>query len=208
MTRSRSQGWWVWLVAAVPVAVAGVWLLAVLSAATGYPWPEPWRDRSQPVAYSHQKHLALHMECTACHFGAETGTHAGLPPTSFCASCHLLIPPPGSAAEADTNAVAAAAAGGTNRWAAPTPPELARYLKAGEEIPWKQFQRAPRHVFFSHRRHVTIAHLDCAVCHGDMNRRDQPVTRAEFPTHLPGMNRCVDCHLKEKVSTDCLACHH
>lgn len=197
-----------WLVlVGVPTAAGGLWILAKICAATGYPLPAVAVDRSQPVAYPHDRHVVLGMECAACHFGAETGNHAGLPPTAFCASCHLLTPAPSPASEG-TNATAAAASPAAGKWAAPTPPPMAAFLKANLEIPWKQFQRAPRHVFFSHRRHVVIAKLDCAVCHGDMAARSEPVTHAVFPTHLPGMNRCVACHLKEKVSTDCLACHH
>ncbi|MFQ5654026.1 MAG: cytochrome c3 family protein, partial [Planctomycetota bacterium] len=92
--------------------------------------------------------------------------------------------------------------------AAPTPEPMKRYLTGNEEIPWLQFQLAPRHVFFSHRRHVSIAGLECTVCHGDMSRRALPVTEPDFPRRLWGMNRCVECHLEEEVSTDCLACHH
>ena len=195
----------------LPLLVGGYWLLATLCTATGYPLPWPRGDREQPVNYSHKRHLALGIECAACHIGAETGTHAGIPTANFCATCHHVQAPSatqtsaGTASQSNTPPAQAAAA---NVWAAPTPPALARYLEKGREIPWKQFQRVPRHVYFSHRRHVTIAKLDCAACHGDMRQRDTPVTHPVFPTHLPGMNRCVNCHLKEKVSTDCIACHH
>ncbi len=138
----------------------------------------------QPIAFSHKKHMDLGMECVSCHIGAEEGIHAGIPKTETCARCHV----PGQDYP-------------------PTPKELAQYIESGKEIPWLQFQVGKRHVYFSHRRHVKIAQLDCTECHGDIRNMDQPITRAYFPSGQKGMNRCIDCHRRNQVTTDCYACH-
>ncbi|MBI4243022.1 MAG: cytochrome c3 family protein [Planctomycetes bacterium] len=138
----------------------------------------------QPVEYNHSKHVALGIDCSSCHTGATDGTHAGIPSTSTCALCHKI-----------------------DRDFPSTPPQLARYIKGGEEIPWIQLHKAPRHIYFSHQRHVKLGKLDCAVCHGDVKTMEKPFGKSYFPSGLTGMNKCVACHLKEKVTTDCLSCH-
>lgn len=138
----------------------------------------------QPVAYNHKAHIDAGMECPACHTGAQEGTHAGIPPTEKCALCHK----PG-------------------RPYPKTPDDLAFFLKAGKEIPWTQLHRTRRHVYFSHQRHVTLAGIDCEKCHGIVKKKTTPFDRAAFPARQAGMNLCIDCHRKEKVTTDCMACH-
>ena len=78
------------------------------------------------------------------------------------------------------------------------------YVSENKPIPWKKIYNVPDHVYFSHRRHVALAKLDCAVCHGDMSKAEAPVTRQAVKIT---MERCVDCHDKMKVTNDCLACH-
>ena len=72
------------------------------------------------------------------------------------------------------------------------------------EIAWVQVTRIPAHVLFSHRRHVGLAQLDCASCHGDMRGRRTPVGTAA--TALT-MTNCLSCHRQEGAAEDCAACH-
>ncbi len=72
------------------------------------------------------------------------------------------------------------------------------------EIAWVQVTRIPSHVMFSHRRHVTLARLDCASCHGEMRDRRTPVATAA--TALT-MTNCLSCHRHEDAAEDCAACH-
>jgi len=71
-------------------------------------------------------------------------------------------------------------------------------------IAWVQVTRVPPHVLFSHRRHVTLARLDCASCHGEMRERVAPIGAA--PVRLT-MNTCLACHRHEGAADDCAACH-
>jgi hypothetical protein len=57
---------------------------------------------------------------------------------------------------------------------------------------------------FSHRRHVTLAKLDCESCHGKMRERMAPLGVA--PVRLD-MNTCLSCHRREGAAEDCAACH-
>lgn len=138
----------------------------------------------QPILFSHKKHIDIGMECVSCHTGSEDSSHAGIPETKQCALCHR-----------------------PERQFPTTSPELANYISSNLEIPWTQLHLIRRHVYFSHQRHVKLGKIGCDTCHGDVKAMEKPFTRAKFESRQKGMNRCVECHRREKVTTDCLSCH-
>jgi len=130
----------------------------------------------QPIAFAHAKHEAI--GCTVCHRGAATGVHAGIPGGRFCQTCHATAP-----------------AGAAAAWDG---------LARGQAIRWVQVTHVPEHVMFSHRRHVTLARLDCASCHGQIRDRRTPVDRVAYRLE---MKTCLACHRREGAAEDCAACH-
>ena len=85
-------------------------------------------------------------------------------------------------------------------------PELSKlkeFASAGW-IPWNRVYSQPDYVFFSHRRHVVVAKLDCANCHGDMGSLSSPPIR---PAVDQSMDWCMNCHQQRQASTDCVSCH-
>ena len=86
----------------------------------------------------------------------------------------------------------------------PEEEKIRQYAAKGMEIPWQRVYRVPSHVYFSHRRHVTLGGLDCAACHGDVKGSSVPVTR---PAVVLDMKACMDCHQKRQASNDCDGCH-
>ena len=163
--------------------------LAVLAGTVVYALRERQRQLplvvQPPIPFDHQKHLAAELTCAACHVYADTQVFASLPAIKDCLECHAS-------------------------WGAKTPgltqiePTLKQIAERGEEIPWKKVHRVPGHVYFSHQRHVAFAKLECAVCHGDMSMVTSPVVRQAIPIT---MERCLECHRQQHVTTDCLACH-
>jgi hypothetical protein len=135
----------------------------------------------QPVPFDHKKHMETDLTCLNCHTSANKEAFAGIPGVRRCIRCH-------ESEEIDK----------------PETNQLREYVDRGEDIPWIPVYRVPAHTFFSHRRHVAIAKLDCAVCHGDMSQATQPVTAQAIRI---SMDRCMDCHRQENVTNDCLACH-
>ncbi len=132
---------------------------------------------TQPIAFPHARHRAL--ACTVCHRGAATSTRATIPDVAFCGKCHAT-PPRGT----------------TAAWEA---------ASARQTFGWMRVTRVlPPHVMFSHQRHVTLARLDCASCHGDMRDRMAPPSAA--PTRI-AMATCLGCHRQEGAADDCAACH-
>lgn len=140
---------------------------------------------TQPLAFSHKHHMdeKLGLACESCHKGVESGPHAGIPAVATCVKlCHTE--PQG---------------------AHPDEAKLREAAGRGEAVPWRQANRQPGHVYFSHVAHVKWGNLDCRDCHGDMRESVEPVT--ENQTHELDMDACMKCHREKGVSNDCLTCH-
>lgn len=149
--------------------------LATLAAACG-------AGVRQPIAYSHRVHVKqLELACETCHATAKTGEVATLPGLSVCADCHQ---------QANGNS--------------PEERKVVAAVSAGAELRWVRLYDIPRHVYFTHRRHVTVAGIACERCHGDMGAQ-----AASPPAALValGMADCLACHRERGASQDCDACH-
>lgn len=155
---------------------------------------------SQPIVYSHAVHAgALEIPCQYCHYAADRGKYAGIPPAQTCMNCHEQV--------------------------VPDHPEIQKVraqLASGEPIAWVAVHRLPDHATFDHSAHVTHG-VSCQSCHGDIAamgrvRQEQPLS----------MGFCIDCHrtsgaklaatavglgpppLSDRANrlTDCVVCHH
>ncbi|MBI3667560.1 MAG: cytochrome c3 family protein [Acidobacteria bacterium] len=136
---------------------------------------------AQPIAFNHAKHISSGMGCTDCHTGAQSQARATLPALAACLACHES-PLTESAEEQKIRTLAA----------------------AGKELEWIQLTPVPAHVYFSHRRHVELAKLECSACHGPMEKAVVPPQR---PFRLLTMDACIECHQKSRAKTDCNDCH-
>lgn len=136
----------------------------------------------QPIQFNHNLHTQeLEMDCTECHRYVEEAEFAGRPKLEYCADCHE---------ESLTEN--------------PEEGKLIEYVGTGREIPWQRLYHVPDHVYFSHRRHVTVTQIDCERCHGDIPLTSSP---PEEPLVHLSMDFCMDCHEQEGVSLDCNTCH-
>ena len=144
---------------------------ALLFAAASY-------GQQQPVPYSHKTHLALGLNCDACHRNADPGEFMGFPPESVCMTCHQAI-------KADS----------------PHIEKLAAAAREGKPSPWVRVYRIAPYVYFSHRVHVT-AGTTCEKCHGPVRERDVMTSEVAH-----NMRTCMACHAETKARNDCKACH-
>ncbi len=139
-------------------------------------------EARQPIAYSHAVHVKqLELGCETCHRTSHTGEVAGLPDASVCADCH---------AEANGSS--------------PEEKKVVEAVRSRREIAWVQLTDLPRHVYFTHRRHVAAAAIACERCHGDMGSQARPPGRQLVALT---MDACLDCHRERGASRDCDACH-
>ena len=162
-----------------PYAAGGFVLFFVLGAAgfVGLQHTAP----KQPIAFNDAKHVSNGVACADCHAGVQTQAKATLPSVDLCIGCHQVALT-NSAEEERVRTVAA----------------------AGQELNWVQLTRTAPHVFFSHRRHVAVAHLPCAECHGPMEQATKPPGRA---FRVFTMATCIGCHQQHRVNADCNDCH-
>ena len=136
---------------------------------------------AQPIAFNHAKHIASGMTCTDCHTGAQSQVHATVPALATCMTCHA----------------SALTESGEEK-------KLRAFAAAGQEPPWHPLPRVPAHVYFSHRRHVDVAKLECGACHGPMDKITAPPQRLFRPLN---MDDCLNCHVQSRAKTDCNDCH-
>lgn len=163
--------------------IALVALVMVLTAAIGTPLLARRHSAvPQPVAFNHRWHTQdLQLTCDFCHKYVRLGAHSGLPGEETCGMCHST--PQGDSEEAA---------------------RVTELLEAGEPLRFNKLFGLPSHVFYTHRRHVAIGEIECAVCHGDIADTERPPER---PLVDVDMDFCIDCHEERDVTTDCNACH-
>ena len=141
-------------------------------------------NSQQPIEFNHKKHIEQGIECETCHIYIKEESFAGLPELQTCLDCHES--PITKSTEEE---------------------KIRNFAKKGISLEWKRIYRLPQHVYFSHRRHVAFANLECQVCHGAIGDAVKPPTK---PLKILIMNDCIDCHKsskKSKISFDCIDCH-
>ena len=153
-------------------ALAAV-LLSAIAAAAAPP--------QQPIAYSHQKHIAMGLQCLDCHSMADIGPAATLPSVAKCMLCHAMA----AADKPEVKKIAACAA-------------------KGIEIPWVRVYGFEPHAYvrFNHAAHIH-AKVECATCHGDMTKVD---TASKLVNH--NMGTCLSTHRQKGAPQDCATCHY
>lgn len=158
-------------------------LLAALLLAGGAFWfVNAFDDRgyapSQPIAFSHRQHAGdLKIDCRFCHFNAERGKHAGIPPMSVCMSCHSVV----ASDKPAIKKLADIAATGSYT-------DADGSLREGGVVHWNRIHKLPDHVYFDHSAHVA-ANVACQTCHGPVE--DMVVMRQHSKLT---MSWCLDCH--------------
>ncbi len=174
------------------VAVFGIFALVIVGFA--YNWVSFEKPLGvQPVAFPHDIHAGsglgylsdgtqvgqLNLPCVQCHLYVEKSRFATVPPMQVCKNCHQNLP-------ART----------------PEQQKLKVYLDNNEAIPWVKIHNVPKHVYFSHKRHIK-AGVQCESCHGDMT-----VVKTVTRVRSFEMGFCVSCHRANNAPQDCWTCHH
>lgn len=173
------------------IAVGAILVMGITVVVLGGWMSSPGTLPPQPIAFNHRLHLerVQGIECQHCHQFVTSETYAGLPSRFICFDCHDPEPD-----EDDTEA----------DLRKPRFATLMAFVNSEGDIPWHRVTSTREDVFFSHRRHVTVAKLDCRTCHPNMPDRTSPPTRG--PIQM-AMATCIRCHEESNASVDCIACH-
>ncbi|MFO7573547.1 MAG: cytochrome c3 family protein [Bacteroidales bacterium] len=125
----------------------------------------------QPIKFSHMVHATQNQtECLYCHTTAEYSHSAGIPSVNHCMNCHIIV------------------RDGTNSGRF----EIAKVVDAFDnEMPirWIRVHNLPHHVAFPHDQHVGVVGVDCAECHGEVEKMDKVMQVNDL-----SMGWCLDCH--------------
>lgn len=139
--------------------------LAVLGAAACEPTNQGFAP-TQPISYSHAVHAGgMRIPCQYCHFTAERGRFAGIPPAQICMNCHTQV--------------------------LKEHPEVVKVrmaIERDEPIRWVRVHKLPDFVFFQHEPHVAHG-VACQTCHGPIETMGR-VTQVAPLT----MGWCLECH--------------
>ena len=140
----------------------------------------------QPIAFSHKIHAGDNaINCKYCHFGAEKGKTAGIPPANVCMNCHKYIKE-GTLTGKDEIAKIYKALDYN--------PETQTYGPNKKPIVWTRVHNLPELTYFNHSQHVKVAGVECQTCHGNM--QEQTVANQFAPLT---MGWCIDCHRTTQV---------
>jgi predicted CXXCH cytochrome family protein len=135
----------------------------------------------QPIQFSHKAHVEKGLQCDACHTSVQQAAAATVPGSDTCMLCH-------QGAITDS----------------PEEEKVRQYAEKGAAIPWRRIYQLPAHVYFSHRRHVVVARIDCVKCHGAVASLVAP---AAYPLVKQNMPWCLECHRTRGATQDCIHCH-
>jgi len=139
-------------------------------------------QNSQPILYNHKIHVdEADLTCLDCHQNANILARATIPNISICGDCHDDIESENTEEQ-----------------------KVAEYVINEASIPWVQVHNVPDHAYFSHRRHVELAQIECTDCHGDVSQMERPFIDSFVEIE---MEWCMDCHEQRNVTNDCYACH-
>jgi hypothetical protein len=133
----------------------------------------------QPIPYSHQTHLTLGLDCSACHANPEPGNLMTFPATSVCMSCHVTV-----------------------SIQKPSIQKVASFAKSDQPIPWVRVYTVTTGVTWTHRKHVG-AGIKCETCHGQVAE----MAAMSQATSVTSMGVCINCHKLRDAPTVCQTCH-
>ncbi len=138
----------------------------------------------QPIYFSHAVHAGQNqIDCEYCHFSAEEGMHAGIPPTQVCMNCHHQV--------RDTKLTFE---NGTVKGSDEIK-KIYQHMESGEPIQWIKVHNLPDHVYFNHAQHVKAGGLECEECHGPVEKMDQIIQVEDL-----SMGWCIECHRTKEVN--------
>lgn len=145
----------------------------------------------QPINFSHKIHAGENkIQCAYCHFAAEQGRHAGIPPVELCMNCHNKV-----------------------KNGSPEIAKLKKALATGKPVEWIKVHHFPDFAYFNHSQHVKVGKVSCQECHGPV----ETMTTMKQQKTL-NMGWCLDCHRskdiaapnnhKSRAGGDCARCHY
>lgn len=159
------------------LAVGGLYVGAVIYAATAPETLNVGHEPKQPIPFSHKLHAGqLKLDCRYCHNTVDKAAHAAVPPSATCGNCHSGADSKGNVPYSSVRSESLLL----------TP--LRQSLANQDPILWKRVHDLPDYVYFDHSAHVNRG-VGCVSCHDRVDQMDV-VSQAKTLS----MTFCLDCH--------------
>lgn len=142
----------------------------------------------QPIAFSHKVHAGDNkIDCKYCHSGVRTSKTAGIPSVNVCMNCHKYIQEGTLTGKKEIDKIYQAIG---------FDPTTSTYIDGYDRkaVKWVRIHRLQDFVYFNHSQHVEVAGLECAKCHGPVDKMDEVYQFSELT-----MGWCVECHRTTEV---------
>jgi cytochrome c551/c552 len=175
VTKFVKQKWILIVIILISVVVSGevVFVEATNLGRQQYYQPD------QPIWFSHKIHAGQNqIDCQYCHFTADKSMHGGIPPVQVCMNCHNQVREGTITGTEEIDKIHAA-------W------------NEGKPIEWIKVHNLADHAYFNHAQHVTVGKVECAECHGPVEKMDVVMQVNDL-----GMGWCIDCHRNMEVQFD------
>ena len=127
----------------------------------------------QPIPFSHKLHAGeMKINCAYCHTGVYKGKQAGIPSANICMNCHNAI-----------------------KRESPYIQQIYTAIEKNQPIEWVRVHNLPDLAYFNHAQHTNVGGLECANCHGEINKMEVVQQKSSLT-----MGWCIDCHRKTEVN--------
>jgi mono/diheme cytochrome c family protein len=127
----------------------------------------------QPINFSHKLHAGeMQINCAYCHTGVYKGKQAGIPSASICMNCHNAIKRESTEIQ-----------------------KIYTAIEKNQPVEWVRVHNLPDLAYFNHSQHTNVGGLECASCHGEINKMEVVQQRSSLT-----MGWCIDCHRKTDVN--------
>lgn len=131
----------------------------------------------QPIKFSHRIHADQNkIDCFYCHSDARSGKSAGIPSSNLCLNCHNVVREGPMSGKFEISKIHDA-------------------VRTNTPIEWIRVHNLPEHVYFNHAQHVTAGQIECATCHGKIEKMDIVKQYSNL-----SMGFCINCHRDTKVA--------
>ena len=72
-----------------------------------------------------------------------------------------------------------------------------QYTGETQPVKWTRIHNLPDFVYYNHSQHVTVAGLECQICHGPVEEMEVVYQYSPLT-----MNWCLECHKKTNIKTE------
>ncbi|MCH7524973.1 MAG: c-type cytochrome [Bacteroidetes bacterium] len=152
----------------------------------------------QPIHFSHKIHAGDNkIDCKYCHSSARVSKTSGIPSLNVCMNCHKSIYEYNGETTVeytkefyDEQIKKLYAAVGWDD-------DEQQYTGETQPVKWIRIHNLPDFVYYNHSQHVTVAGLECQICHGPVEEMEVVYQYSPLT-----MNWCLECHKKTNIKTE------